>query len=215
MPVDGIGAGRATQGVIVMRLREGEHVSTLAPVVLATRRTARGWWRSRERSHPGPSTAAGGARGRADVASQPPRITPRSRPLTVSDVSFLRRGKWEYPDCVAPFRGDEWGPSMRTRTGKTRVFCGRRFLLATAAGAVLAMAPASAFAGLDDLTTNLTDVDATVNDATSAVSELTSPVTQAAASPAPAEQHRPRPLRLTRHRRSRHRSLRRCGCRRR
>jgi DNA gyrase subunit A len=26
-------SGRATQGVIVMRLREGEHVSTLAPVV--------------------------------------------------------------------------------------------------------------------------------------------------------------------------------------
>jgi len=34
MPVDGIRrAGRATQGVIVMRLREGEQVSTLAPVV--------------------------------------------------------------------------------------------------------------------------------------------------------------------------------------
>jgi DNA gyrase subunit A len=34
MPVDGIRrAGRATQGVIVMRLREGELVSTLAPVV--------------------------------------------------------------------------------------------------------------------------------------------------------------------------------------
>jgi DNA gyrase subunit A len=34
MPVDGIRrAGRATQGVIVMRLREGERVSTLAPVV--------------------------------------------------------------------------------------------------------------------------------------------------------------------------------------
>ena len=26
-------SGRSTQGVIVMRLREGEHVSTLAPVV--------------------------------------------------------------------------------------------------------------------------------------------------------------------------------------
>jgi DNA gyrase subunit A len=34
MPVDGIRrAGRATQGVIVMRPREGEQVSTLAPVV--------------------------------------------------------------------------------------------------------------------------------------------------------------------------------------
>ena len=34
MPVDGIRrAGRATQGVIVMRLREGEQVSGLAPVV--------------------------------------------------------------------------------------------------------------------------------------------------------------------------------------
>jgi DNA gyrase subunit A len=34
MPVDGIRrVGRATQGVIVMRLREGEQVSTLAPVV--------------------------------------------------------------------------------------------------------------------------------------------------------------------------------------
>jgi DNA gyrase subunit A len=34
MPVDGIRcAGRATQGVIVMRLRKGERVSTLAPVV--------------------------------------------------------------------------------------------------------------------------------------------------------------------------------------
>jgi DNA gyrase subunit A len=34
MPVDGIRrAGRATQGVIVMRLREGEQVSSLAPVV--------------------------------------------------------------------------------------------------------------------------------------------------------------------------------------
>jgi DNA gyrase subunit A len=33
-PVDGIKRlGRATQGVIVMRLREGEQVSTLAPVV--------------------------------------------------------------------------------------------------------------------------------------------------------------------------------------
>jgi hypothetical protein len=32
--VDGIKrSGRATQGVIVMRLREGEHLSTLAPVV--------------------------------------------------------------------------------------------------------------------------------------------------------------------------------------
>src|SRR6266498_3616866 len=34
MPVDGIRrAGRSTQGVVVMRLREGEQVSTLAPVV--------------------------------------------------------------------------------------------------------------------------------------------------------------------------------------
>jgi DNA gyrase subunit A len=34
IPVDGIRrAGRATQGVIVMRLREGEKVATLAPVV--------------------------------------------------------------------------------------------------------------------------------------------------------------------------------------
>jgi DNA gyrase subunit A len=34
MPVDGIRrAGRATQGVIVMRVRENEHVSALAPVV--------------------------------------------------------------------------------------------------------------------------------------------------------------------------------------
>jgi len=34
VPVDGIRrAGRATQGVIVMRLREGEQVATLAPVV--------------------------------------------------------------------------------------------------------------------------------------------------------------------------------------
>jgi DNA gyrase subunit A len=34
VPVDGIRrAGRATQGVIVMRLREGEKVATLAPVV--------------------------------------------------------------------------------------------------------------------------------------------------------------------------------------
>ena len=34
MPVDGIKrSGRATQGVIVMRLREGEKVSSLAPVV--------------------------------------------------------------------------------------------------------------------------------------------------------------------------------------
>jgi DNA gyrase subunit A len=34
MPTDGIRlAGRATQGVIVMRLREGEKVSSLAPVV--------------------------------------------------------------------------------------------------------------------------------------------------------------------------------------
>jgi DNA gyrase subunit A len=37
MPVDGIRrAGRPTQGVIVMRLREGERVSTLAPVVEST-----------------------------------------------------------------------------------------------------------------------------------------------------------------------------------
>jgi DNA gyrase subunit A len=36
IPVDGIRrAGRSTQGVIVMRLREGEQVSTLAPVVEA------------------------------------------------------------------------------------------------------------------------------------------------------------------------------------
>jgi DNA gyrase subunit A len=34
MPTDGIKrSGRATQGVIVMRLREGEQVATLAPVV--------------------------------------------------------------------------------------------------------------------------------------------------------------------------------------
>ena len=34
MAVDGIKrSGRATQGVIVMRLREGEHVSSLAPVI--------------------------------------------------------------------------------------------------------------------------------------------------------------------------------------
>src|SRR2546428_10416324 len=34
MPVAGIKrSGRSTQGVIVMRLREGEHVSSLAPVV--------------------------------------------------------------------------------------------------------------------------------------------------------------------------------------
>ncbi|MGI8973654.1 MAG: DNA gyrase C-terminal beta-propeller domain-containing protein, partial [Gaiella sp.] len=34
MATDGIKrSGRSTQGVIVMRLREGEHVSTLAPVV--------------------------------------------------------------------------------------------------------------------------------------------------------------------------------------
>jgi DNA gyrase subunit A len=34
MSVDDIKrSGRATQGVIVMRLREGEHVSSLAPVV--------------------------------------------------------------------------------------------------------------------------------------------------------------------------------------
>ena len=34
MPVDDIKrSGRSTQGVIVMRLREGEHVSSLAPVV--------------------------------------------------------------------------------------------------------------------------------------------------------------------------------------
>jgi DNA gyrase subunit A len=34
VPVDGIRrAGRATQGVIVMRLREGEKLSSLAPVV--------------------------------------------------------------------------------------------------------------------------------------------------------------------------------------
>jgi len=36
MPVDDIKrSGRSTQGVIVMRLREGEHVSSLAPVVEA------------------------------------------------------------------------------------------------------------------------------------------------------------------------------------
>jgi hypothetical protein len=36
MPVAGIKRlGRSTQGVIVMRLREGEQVSTLAPVVEA------------------------------------------------------------------------------------------------------------------------------------------------------------------------------------
>ncbi|MGI8862267.1 MAG: DNA gyrase C-terminal beta-propeller domain-containing protein, partial [Gaiellaceae bacterium] len=34
IPVDGIRrAGRSTQGVIVMRLREGEKVATLAPVI--------------------------------------------------------------------------------------------------------------------------------------------------------------------------------------
>jgi len=34
IPVDGIRrAGRATQGVIVMRLREAEQVATLAPVI--------------------------------------------------------------------------------------------------------------------------------------------------------------------------------------
>ena len=34
IPVDGIRrAGRSTQGVIVMRLRDGEQVATLAPVI--------------------------------------------------------------------------------------------------------------------------------------------------------------------------------------
>jgi len=38
IPVDGIKrSGRATQGVIVMRLREGEQVSSLAPVVESDR----------------------------------------------------------------------------------------------------------------------------------------------------------------------------------
>ena len=38
MPVDGIRrAGRSTQGVIVMRLRDGEQVSSLAPVVESDR----------------------------------------------------------------------------------------------------------------------------------------------------------------------------------
>jgi DNA gyrase subunit A len=37
MPVDGIRRmGRSTQGVIVMRLRDGEQVSSLAPVVEAS-----------------------------------------------------------------------------------------------------------------------------------------------------------------------------------
>ena len=41
MPVDEIKRlGRATQGVIVMRLREGEQVSTLAPVVESESRPA-------------------------------------------------------------------------------------------------------------------------------------------------------------------------------
>ena len=41
MPVDGIRrAGRATQGVIVMKLRAGERVSTLAPVVESAEETA-------------------------------------------------------------------------------------------------------------------------------------------------------------------------------
>jgi len=43
MPVDGIRrAGRATQGVIVMRLREGETVSALAPVVEAEEKNGNG-----------------------------------------------------------------------------------------------------------------------------------------------------------------------------
>jgi DNA gyrase subunit A len=43
MPVDGIRrAGRPTQGVIVMRLREGERVSTLAPVIEQDNGTAEG-----------------------------------------------------------------------------------------------------------------------------------------------------------------------------
>ena len=41
MPADGIKrSGRATQGVIVMRLRDGETVSALAPVVDSAKRTA-------------------------------------------------------------------------------------------------------------------------------------------------------------------------------
>ena len=48
MPVDDIKRlGRSTQGVIVMRLREGEQVSTLAPVVEAEADRGRGRHRGR------------------------------------------------------------------------------------------------------------------------------------------------------------------------
>jgi len=57
MPVDGIRrAGRSTQGVIVMRLREGETVSALAPVVEAEEQP-NGAENGAENGHVGPEGA--------------------------------------------------------------------------------------------------------------------------------------------------------------
>jgi DNA gyrase subunit A len=69
IPVDGIRrAGRATQGVIVMRLREGEQVATLAPVVGADEEE------NGEAEFAAPEAAAPGTAPEADVpASDDPQ----------------------------------------------------------------------------------------------------------------------------------------------
>ncbi len=73
MPADGIKrSGRATQGVIVMRLRGDERVSALAPVARATMRTT-----SSRRKRSGPATPLRQSRTPARPASSSP--TRRSR----------------------------------------------------------------------------------------------------------------------------------------
>jgi DNA gyrase subunit A len=66
IPVDGIRrAGRSTQGVIVMRLREGEQVATLAPVIGSDDEA------EAETDIPAPATGADEAEPEA-VAEEPP-----------------------------------------------------------------------------------------------------------------------------------------------
>ena len=91
--------GRATQGVIVMRLRDDEHVSALAPVVESDARTRD---RARERSR------GRIERSRAGVveADDPPPSDPdraesiRSRKFRAGSPSQTRRSA-----CISPSRG--------------------------------------------------------------------------------------------------------------
>ena len=85
MPTEGIRrAGRSTQGVIVMRLREGEQVSTLAPVIGAD--DERSECRRRDRSGSVPAS-----RRQTSRATTPPRSS--ARPSPARGLSATRSGR--------------------------------------------------------------------------------------------------------------------------